>query len=43
MFEFAWDLVSNFKRWLGALEISAFNDLCELMILEQFKNILWFK
>ena len=33
-------LRDHFKRWLTALEIDSFDDLCELMILEQFKNIL---
>lgn len=32
--------LSYFKCWLGALEISTFDDLCELKILEQFKNML---
>lgn len=38
--EFALYLRSYFKCWLGALEISTFDDLCELKILEQFKNML---
>ena len=38
--EMARDLSVHFKRWLTALEIDSFDDLCELMILEQFKNIL---
>lgn len=37
---FSINLISYFKCWLGALEISTFDDLCELKILEQFKNML---
>lgn len=38
--EFARDLSTHFKRWLTALNISTFDDLSELIILEQFKNVL---
>lgn len=38
--EFVRDLTTHFKRWLAALEITTFDDLCELVILEQFKNRL---
>ncbi|XP_033986450.1 uncharacterized protein LOC117482461 [Trematomus bernacchii] len=34
------DLSVHFKRWLTALDVTTFDDLCELMTLEQFKNIL---
>ena len=38
--EFVRDLTTHFKRWLGALDITTFDDLCELVILEQFRNTL---
>ncbi|XP_034081218.1 uncharacterized protein LOC117552092 [Gymnodraco acuticeps] len=38
--EMARDLSVHFKRWLTALDVTTFDDLCELMTLEQFKNIL---
>ena len=38
--EFVRDLTTHFKRWLAALDISTFDELCELVILEQFKNTL---
>ena len=38
--EFVRDLTIHFKRWLAALDITTFDDLCELLILEQFKNTL---
>ncbi len=38
--EFARDLSTHFKRWLTALDVTTFDDLCDLMILEQFKNCL---
>lgn len=34
------DLSTHFKRWLTALDVATFEDLCELMVLEQFKNVL---
>lgn len=34
------ELSSFFNRWRTAEEIDSFNDLCDLVILEQFKNIL---
>jgi len=37
--EMARDLSVHFKCWLTALDITTFDDLCELMTLEQFKNI----
>ena len=36
--EFARDLTTNFNRWCNASEVETFEDLCDLMILEQFKN-----
>lgn len=36
--EFARDLTTHYKRWLTTLEITTFDELCDLMILEQFKN-----
>lgn len=36
--EFARDLSTPFKRWLTALNVTTFDGLCDLMILEQFKN-----
>lgn len=38
--EFVHDLTIHFKHWLAALDITTFDDLCELVILEQFKNTL---
>lgn len=38
--EFARDLTTHFKRWLTALDVTGFDDLCDLVILEQFKNVL---
>ncbi len=38
--EFARDLSTHFRRWLTALEVTTFEDLCNLVILEQFKNNL---
>lgn len=35
--ELAGDLSTHFKRWLAALEVTAFNDLCDL---QQFKSCL---
>ncbi|KAL3967153.1 FMS-like tyrosine kinase 1 [Sarotherodon galilaeus] len=36
--EFARDLTKHFNRWCSALGVSTFQDLCELMVLEQFKD-----
>uniref|UniRef100_A0A3B5B1E3 SCAN box domain-containing protein n=1 Tax=Stegastes partitus TaxID=144197 RepID=A0A3B5B1E3_9TELE len=38
--EYVRDLQTHFKRWITALNISTFDDLCELIVLEQFKNVL---
>ena len=38
--EFVRDLSAHYKRWLTALEVTVFGELCDLMILEQFKNSL---
>lgn len=38
--EFARDLVTHFNRWCTALEVKTFDGLCNLMVLEQFKNSL---
>lgn len=38
--EFARDLSTHFKWWLTALDVTTFDDLCDLMILEQFQNRL---
>ncbi|CAJ1087102.1 uncharacterized protein LOC117532417 [Xyrichtys novacula] len=38
--EFVRDLSTHFKRWLSALDVSTFDNLCDLMILEQLKNCL---
>uniref|UniRef100_A0A671XNE1 SCAN box domain-containing protein n=1 Tax=Sparus aurata TaxID=8175 RepID=A0A671XNE1_SPAAU len=36
--EFARDLLSHFNRWCSAASVESFEGLCELMVLEQFKN-----
>ena len=36
--EFARDLVTSFSRWCNALNVDTNAALCELMVLEQFKN-----
>lgn len=36
--EFARDLTGHFTRWCSALEVKTFDDLCDLILLEQFKN-----
>lgn len=36
--EYARDLTSHFTRWCSALKVDNFDDLCNLMVLEQFKN-----
>lgn len=38
--EFVRDLAAHFRRWLAALEITTFNELCELIVLEQCGNSL---
>lgn len=38
--EFARDLTIHFKRWLIALDVSDFDELCDLIVLEQLKNTL---
>lgn len=37
--EFARDLTKHFNRWCSALRVTSFQDLCELMVLEQFKDV----
>lgn len=34
------ELVTHFNRWCTALEAKTFGDLCNLMVLEQFKDSL---
>ncbi|XP_036974481.1 uncharacterized protein LOC119030758 [Acanthopagrus latus] len=36
--EFARDLTGHFVRWCSALKVETFEDLSELIVLEQFKN-----
>jgi len=36
--EFARDLMTHFTRWCSASEVKDFDDLCNSMVLEQFKN-----
>ena len=36
--EFARDLTTSFNRWVNASEVTDFEELCDLMILEQFRN-----
>ena len=36
--EFARDLLTHFNRWCSAAEVKDFDGLCNLMVLEQFKN-----
>lgn len=38
--ELAYDLAKHFDRWCAALEVSDYNGLRELVVLEQFKNAL---
>uniref|UniRef100_A0A8D0D8B5 SCAN box domain-containing protein n=1 Tax=Sander lucioperca TaxID=283035 RepID=A0A8D0D8B5_SANLU len=38
--EFARDLTGHFRRWLAALEVTTFEGLCDLVVLEQFKDML---
>uniref|UniRef100_A0A8P4K9M3 SCAN box domain-containing protein n=1 Tax=Dicentrarchus labrax TaxID=13489 RepID=A0A8P4K9M3_DICLA len=34
------DMSTHYRRWLTALQVTTFDELCDLMILEQFKNSL---
>lgn len=36
--EFAHDLLCHFNHWCSAANVTTFNDLCELVVLEEFKN-----
>ncbi len=36
--EFARDLTAHFTHWCSALNVDCFQDLCDLIVLEQFKN-----
>ena len=36
--EFARDLIGHFTRWCSALKVNTFDGLCDLLLLEQFKN-----
>lgn len=38
--EVARELMTHFNRWCASLGINSFESLCDLMILEQFKNII---
>ena len=38
--EFVHDLTSHFKRWCAAANVNNFDDLGELIVLQQFKNTL---
>lgn len=38
--EFARELTSHIQRWCAAEKVINFDDLCEMIILEQFKNTL---
>ncbi len=38
--EFARDVSAHFKQWLTATDITTFDDLCDFVVLEQFKNDL---
>lgn len=38
--EFVRDLNSHFHRWCSAAEVDSFVGLCELIVLEQFKNAI---
>lgn len=35
---FAQDLVAHFMHWCSSLNVNSFHDLCDLIVLEQFKN-----
>lgn len=36
--EFSCHLLDNFSRWRMALGVDTFEDVCDLVVLEQFKN-----
>ncbi len=38
--EVAQELINHFNRWCTSLEVDSFDRLCDLMVLEQFKNII---
>lgn len=38
--EFARELSTHFERWCGSSDVSGFESLCNLIVLEQFKNSL---
>ncbi len=38
--EVARELINHFNRWCTSLEVDSFDRLCDLMVLEQFKNII---
>lgn len=38
--ELARDLIKHLNRWCSALELTPLKDLCDLMVLEQFKDYI---
>ena len=38
--EFARDFSKHFKRWCSALEVIHFEDLCNLIVLEQYRDCI---
>ena len=38
--EFIRDLTSHFQRWCAAANVTSFDGLCELIVLEQFKDVI---
>ncbi|XP_034001760.1 uncharacterized protein LOC117494871 [Trematomus bernacchii] len=38
--EFVCDLTSHFQRWCAAAKVVSFDGLCELIVLEQFKDVI---
>ncbi len=36
--EFRWDFIVQFNRWCAASEVKTFQELCDLVTLEQLKN-----
>ena len=38
--EFIRDLISHFQRWCAAGKVTSFDGLCELIVLEQFKDVI---
>lgn len=38
--EFARDLTAHFTCWCSSLNVNSFHDLCDLIVLEQFKNAI---